>query len=62
MSKHKCPSCGTNTALHNRADIRWCPIAADWIVIHVESGVDCDDCGWSGDISLTEVTDTDNSN
>lgn len=43
-----CPACGDEHHLYGRADVRWDPAAAEWVVGDMEDEIDCTTCDWLG--------------
>lgn len=43
-----CPSCGDQHHLYDRADARWNPEKAEWVIGDLYGQIECTNCDWSG--------------
>jgi hypothetical protein len=55
VPKYACPDCGDSYSLYDRADIRWDPDKAQWVIGDAENTLDCSNCDWTGDITEAET-------
>ena len=54
MAKYRCPGCGDNAHLYDRADVRWDPDTEDWVIGDLEGTPDCSECDWTGTAAEAE--------